>query len=351
PSTAQASLDQFSSTAFAAAPYPGDLIASLPTTINGLGAGSLPPAPAYPFIVSSDAAVTPSAKQEVGPYSISADSTDLSSIADAHIGLQSTSPQVVAATAHSTVTRDATTNHLVADATTTVEPVRINDLLALGEIRTTAHVEYDPNDPSGGVIKSTSTSVGTITIAGIELGLTDKGLSLAGTSLLPIDISVLTNLLAPTGFTIGYIPAEETDTSISSAAVQLTYKGTFPSPFLDTTVRFPLGRATVSALPGNLPKVAPLVAAPVVAPAASGSGGGSTPVGSGAAPTVGTPVATAPVEDTSPSITSTFVPGPLADLGRFYLILVGGALVALTSSRLTQWTAFRLRLANPGAQP
>ena len=65
PASAQSSLDSTSSQGFASAPYPGDFVANLPTTVNGLGAGSLPPAPAFPFYVTSSYPTQPTSGQQV----------------------------------------------------------------------------------------------------------------------------------------------------------------------------------------------------------------------------------------------------------------------------------------------
>jgi hypothetical protein len=346
PATAQATLDQFSGSAFASAPYAGDLIVNLPTTINGLGSGTLPPFPAYPFIAATDS-TTHDARQEVGPYLITSHTGDNTATADAQIGLSTFSPQVVSATSNASVTRDPASGVLVAQASTHVAPLQVNDLLSIGDIRSTSNFRYDPSTPDKPPVKTTSLSVGTITIAGIEVGITQDGLTLGGQQLLPVDLSALSQVLAGTGFSLDVIPAVTTKTSITSSAVQLTFHRTLPSPFLDTTVRLVLGQSSAALVAGSLP-TSPPTSAPVA------TGGGSLDLGAGpvSAPVTGLPATLAPPAPTgsgrasTPATTTTsFVAAPLADFSRFYPVLAGVALLALTSSRLVQWLSYRLRLS------
>lgn len=346
PASAQATLDQFSGSAFASAPYAGDLIVNLPTTINGLGSGTLPPFPAYPFNVATDSA-TPDARQEVGPYLIAAHSDPTLSTADARIGVSTSSPNVSSVTSRSVVSRDPDTGVLVAEAVTSTAPIRINDLLSLGEIRTTARFTYDPSTPDVAPVKTSSLSVGTITIAGTGFGLTDRGLVVAGAPLLPIDLGAVTNLLAGSGITLELLPVEETATAISSSAVQVTYNERFPAPFLDTTVRLILGRSSAALTTGSLPTRPPTTAPASAAapsspaPAPPASNVASAPVAAPAAPAA--PVTQPAIA--APTATTGTGGGPLADLHLFYPVLAGSALLAATSSRLVQWSTYRLKLS------
>jgi hypothetical protein len=344
PATAQATLDQFSGSAFASAPYPGDLIASLPTTINGLGSGTLPPAPGYPFIVATDS-TTHDARQEVGPYVIASHTGEDDATADAQIGLSTFSPEVVSVTSNASVTRDPGTGVLVARASTHVAPIEVNSVLSIGDIRSTSTFRYDPRTPDKPPVKTTALSVGTLTIAGAEVGLTQDGLTVGGQQLLPVDVSALTQVLAGSGFALEVIPSVTTTTSVSSAAVQLTFHRTLPAPFLDTTVRLVLGQSSAALVAGSLPRSIPLDV-----PVAAGGGGIDGGVGPIAEPVAGVAPDLAPLVPTTPGgatsnpvTTRTSFEVPLADLSRFYPVLAGAALLALTSSRLVQWRSYRVR--------
>jgi hypothetical protein len=347
PGSSQATLNQFSGAAFASSPYPGDLVAALPSTVNGLGAGVLPPVPAYPFYVATDSS-TKDDREEVGPYLLAAHTDENRSTGESRIGLSTFSPEVVSVTSRAEVTRDPDSGVLQSHATTRTAPLRINDLIAVGEIRTDATFTFDPSDPDSST-KTSRISAGSITVAGIELGITDKGLTLAGDVLVPLDVSVLTNILAGAGIQFEVVPATETERSITSAAVILTYQETFPAPLLDTTVQVVLGRSSAT--------LATSTVAPLAVPGAPdvGSSGGD-PVGLGGTGTLDLPPAPAlDLPNSAPTITaapvrtgsSTGTSAPLADFGRLYPALAGAALLAITSSRSVQWLTFRLRLATP----
>jgi hypothetical protein len=372
--SAQASLDTTTSQAFASAPYPGDFVTSLPSTVNGLGNGVLPPFPSFPFYVASSNPTSPKTGQQVGPYQVTATSDDHSSQGDSLIGLSTLAPQVASGTSHASVSRDPNSGQLTAEADSHIAPLAINNLLSIGDIHSHVKLVYDPASPAAGVKKQAAYSIGTITIGGIEVGLTDKGLSLAGKTLLPVDLSALQKLLQGSGVTIAYIPATHTPTSITSSAVEITYHNAkLPAPFLDTTLRFVLGQATASADPGaTIPSAGDVGstggsgdtsgASGGAALANSGSSGGATGgAGTGAAPT-GDLGGTAP---SAPSLAAgipttgarppigtrqlsprRLIRAPQTNLSNFYLVFIGAGLAALASSRLVQWIALRGRL-NP----
>lgn len=352
PATAQSSLDPTSSQGFASAPYPGDTFANLPTTVNGLGAGSLPPVPSVPFYVTSSYPTQPRSSQQIGPYVIATESQPISASSDAKIGLSTFAPQVLSVTAHSSVMRDPQTGRMVAEATTDIAPFNVNGLLSVGEIRSSSVLVHDPAK-SAAVDKQTSLSVGTITIAGVEVGLTDKGLVLAGQRLVPVDVSALSALLAPSGVTIAYVPGHQTATSVTSAAVEITFRKKLPAPFLDTTVGVVLGRVSATAVPGST----------VGSGAATGTGT-STPVASGPAPqpavadTSATPAGPGPSAVALPASPTVVAAPPVAaptrpagyrkqtDVRLLFWVLAVGAALALASSHITRWLAFRLRLSS-----
>jgi hypothetical protein len=361
PSGAQALIDQYSSSAFASAPNPGELVVSLPDTIDGIGGGAFPPMPDYPFYVSSNSAVTPDDREEAGPYVLAAHSDDDRATGEARVGIATASPEVVSLTSVADVQRHPDTGALVADAVARVAPFKLNDIVSVGEISGTAHMSFDPDDPDAGVQKDHSLRVGTITVAGVPLGLTEAGLVVAGSPVVPVDLAQVTSALASSGISIDYVPAEVTDTSVSTAAVAITFRRQLPDPFLDTTVRYVLGRATVSltksTVPGfSLPTGGAL--APLGPTGGAGTGAPAAPLATPglAAPsaTTGLPIASTPAASgggTGGGQLVAAVGGPSAaqvtDLRLLYPVLVGAGLLALASSRSVQWARFRLRAATP----
>jgi hypothetical protein len=375
--SAQASLDTTTSQAFASAPYPGDFVTSLPSTVNGLGNGVLPPLPTFPFYVASSNPTSPKNSQQVGPYQVSAVSDDHSSQGDSLIGLSTLAPQAASGTSHASVYRDPNNGLLTAEADSHIAPLAINNLLSVGDIHSHVKLVYDPTKAAAGVKQQSSYAIGTITIGGIEVGLTEKGLSLAGRTLLPVDLSALQKLLQGSGVTIAYVPATRTATSITSSALEITYHNTkLPAPFLDTTLRFVLGQATASADPGaTLPGTGGDTSATGDTSGASGNngtgnsgaatgGGAGVANGASGASTGGDLGTSSPATASSPPslaagpATGTRTPtgtrlsprrlirAPQTNLSNFYLVFIAAGLAALASSRLVQWIALRARL-NP----
>jgi hypothetical protein len=348
PASAQSVLDSLGgSRAFASSPYPGDLVVSLPATVSGLLGGTSFPVPGYPFYVSSSHPTADDSSEEVGPYSIAAHSSADASDAVAKIGLSTAPPQVASITSRTAVSKDEQTGKAVAEATTEIAPFSVSNLLRLGDIRATARVEYDPARPDQPAVVTTSFSVGTVTIAGIEVGLTDKGLVVGGQTLVPVDLSALTSLLAGAGTSIEYLPAQRSATSVTSAAVRITYQQTFPTLGL-TTVRLVLGQVSATADPGAAiggfsstpPAVAPvaLPAAVGPAPAAPATGGGlSLPETAAPTPVIG------PTVGPATPMVARRSPGP--DLGIAYGVMALGGAVALLTSQDGAWLALRRRLA------
>jgi hypothetical protein len=348
PASTQAVLDSLGgSRAFASSPYPGDLVVSLPATISGLLGGTSFPVPGYPFYVTTSHPTADDSSEEVGPYSIAAHSTASSSDALAHIGISTAPPQVASITSRTAVSKDERTGKAVAEATSEIAPLSVSNLLRLGDIRSTARVEYDPSQPTRPAVITTTFSVGTITIAGVEVGLTDKGLVVGGQTLVPVDLSALTSLLAAAGTSIEYLPAQRTATSVTSAAVRITYQQTFPTLGL-TTVRLVLGQVSATADPGEAiggASATPPEVAPVAVPADLGP---TTP-----GPASGGGLALAPLAPAAPAAAPAVVPTtPLAvrrspgpDLGIAYGVMALGGAVALLTSQDAAWAALRRRLA------
>jgi hypothetical protein len=372
PSSTQSLLDSLSgSTSFGSAPYPGDLLVTLPGTAAGLFGSTGFPVPSYPFYVSSSYPTTPAQSDDVGPYSIKARSDADSTSADANVGLSTDAPQVVSVTSHTSASRDPSSGKVIGEAVAQIAPFTISQVLRLGEIKATARVEFDPSKPDVAPTKTTSLSIGTITAGGIELGLTDKGLTVAGKAILPIDLGAVVKLLQTAGVQLEYVPKQQTKNSVTSAGVRLSFVRTFPTAG-PTTVRLLLGQVSATAdaqtsslVPdSNPPVVAGSPSAPpsadssstaVVGTGGGGGGGGFTPGSSSAAPAVAA-VGVPPVAScigrpgtTSQSPTSLRAATTLADLRWLYPVLVLGGCVAVMVSRRSAWQVLQRRLS-PGVE-
>ncbi|WP_019875974.1 hypothetical protein [Sporichthya polymorpha] len=340
PSSAQSQIDSFGgSRSFASAPYPGDLIVSLPPTIAGVSGGSAP-VPEYPAYVSSDYPVRNEQVLQFGPQQLTARSAENSSEAQAQIGLQSTPPEVAAAITKTSVVRNTATGGATAFADALLSPLSYTDVLKLGQVHTTAKAVWEP-----GATKPTLTSTfdaGNVTIAGQTFGLTSNGLVVPG-SKTPVDDAAIAELLKNTGAFLEVLPEQRTATSVTSASLRLTYQQVLPNAGL-TTVRLILGQVSATAV-----SEASGLAGPAAVPGGAASGGEVPgvldPVGIPGAGVDAAGVGQLP----SVPVTTNLVPGaagtdgvqlagrtapPLPDFDRFYLVLVLGALAAVVTARI-----------------
>jgi hypothetical protein len=341
PSSAQSQLDAFGgSRSFASAPYPGDLIVSLPPTIAGVSGGQAP-VPAYPAYASSDYPVRNEQVIQFGPQQLVARSSQYASSAQAQIGIQSTPPEVAAAITKTSVVRDAATGAATAFADALLSPLSYTDVIRLGQVHTTAKAVYEP-----GAAAPTLTSTfdaGNVTIAGQTFGLTSNGLVVPG-SKTPVDEAAIADLLRNTGTALEVLPEQRTATSVTSASLRLTYQQVLPNAGL-TTVRLILGQVSATAVSegggsGTVPVGAPATGMGAPAGGVDGAGTGipSTgvdAVGVGAVPTV--PVTTDLVPGSTASdgvqLAGRIAP-PRPDFGTFYVVLVVGGLAAIVTARI-----------------
>jgi hypothetical protein len=339
PSSSQSQLDSFgASRSFASAPYPGDLIVSLPPTIAGVSNGQAP-VPNYPAYVSSDYPTRNDQVMQFGPQQLMAHSGENTTNAEARIGIESTPPEIAAAITKTSVTRDPATGAATSLADALLSPLSYTDVIRLGQVHTTAKAVYDP--ATG---KSTLTSTfdaGNVTIAGQSFGLTSNGLVVPG-SKTPVDDKTIAGLLKSSGSSLEVLPEQRTATSITSASLRLTYQQVLPNAGL-TTVRLILGQVSASAVSGDAAPTAPASGLTSsrggVAPGVDSTGSAIPATGvdtAGIGQLPATPVTT----DLVPGATGNGVQlasrsaGPLPDYGDFYWILVVGGAAAIVTARV-----------------
>lgn|GEM_PF-3488962 len=259
-SSSQALVDSLAdSTGYASAPYPGEFAQVLLPTVNGISRPgsqpcdcSLPPFPAYPFYVSSSYPGEPSAEQTNGPYGISSKSSENSTTADAHLGAVVGSPSVLSSRAVSTAERNPYTGAMVAKGDSVVQGFAIGPLLTIGDISAHAQLTAKPGEKP---TRHSSFSVGTMTIAGVQVGLTDKGFQplQGGPGGLPM--ASLDKTLAAAGIAVVYLPPRETETTIDSAGLAVTFTETAPVQG-PVKVTMTFGRAKALLEPGAVPDTA-----------------------------------------------------------------------------------------------
>lgn len=223
PATAQSQVDSNGrSTAFAAAPYPGDLMVGFPNNGNGIAAGfGFPPLfPQYPFFVQSEYPIAPSAERTQSGTSLAAQSDRYASSGKARSGLM-TGDLVAAAQAQaSSLTEvDQVTGAIIATADSRLDGFRIGDALQVG--KSAAHAKI-VSAPGQGVVKETSFTVGSLIVNGTEVGLTDHGFTIGDQQAPALDAGPVLESLRQAGIEVSFLPATGTGSSIESAGLRIT---------------------------------------------------------------------------------------------------------------------------------
>lgn len=261
PSTSQATIDSLgTSNGYASAPYPGETAVTLPGVVTAL-AGV--PLPTYPFYVSSNYPAVPSAAAAMGPFEAESQSSASQSAAQARVMLTpNDSPAAFTSKASTSVSRDAASGTLAAEARSLVEGFAMGPQLSIGTISSFARLTR-----AGGAApsKETSFSVGSITVAGMTYGLTDKGFEPLGAA---PDTAPVTQLEA-LGISIRYLPARETATHIESAGLAVGLTGELPSQG-PAGLTFIFGRVSATLDGSAVPAGAATAGTDVVAPGQTG---------------------------------------------------------------------------------
>jgi len=206
---AKAAVDSVGNSAgFAGGPYLGDNVPALMGAFNAIGpfGAILPP---YPFMVQSQYPGAPKQVQDSGPRHLAANSNENGSDSDAHVGLARGNPGLASVSATSKAIHDPATGVSTATADGVVEGFSVGPTLTIGQVVSHADVSAQPGvKPT----KHTSLSIGSLTVMGTLVGLTDKGL----------------------------VPGEDTDAGTDSAALIIGLSRDVPGGLM--RVRIILGR-------------------------------------------------------------------------------------------------------------
>jgi hypothetical protein len=354
--TAQALLNSLGrSQAFAAMPYPGDTLLSLPGTIFPVI--GLPSPPGYPLIARSDVSTSPQSSITQPGLSLTAKSDNHSSQASASSGGGGAAGGVAAAAATALTRLDDSTGDLTANSQATADVANIQGVLRIGHVSGEAQVVQPA---SGGVKATSSFAVEGVSIAGVSAAVTDKGIVLPGTTTPVPDTSGLSSVLDGAGVSMKYLVASAQGSSVVSAGLVVSVKEAGPTG--NDVVTYTFGRAAASvagssssaaaastgagAVPTStgdqttLPAPStgtdtgglgsPLSAAVASVPGSSVAGSSPRIPRSAVAPTAGPPTRVAPASST-------------ASAASLYLLLVAGAIVA--ASGLVLVRLFGVKLA------
>jgi hypothetical protein len=360
--------------AFAGMPYFGSFLQTLPATVNGLSGGATPPLPPLPGFTESQYPANPEGHESQGPYSIKATSDQYVSNASAKSGFSpdADSPrQQIYSTAHSEALGDGS---VMSTATAGVEALTMGPLSILRFGNSESVTEHGDGTP----VFTTSQDLGTFDVAGIKVGVTQRGFTFGSqTSAIPANeaLKTVNQVLAKAGIEIAYIPRSVKKdpvsgvTTVLSGAMRVKVFQDAPAEG-PTTLTYVFGRVTVSTsdvkddfgsgigLPIDVPTApgAPAGAGGVVdtpaAPTIDSSGltpGGGTGAGPALPPVTldGTGTQSAPQASALGLVRMAGSPARGRNTSLFYLVLVLAGGGVLIGQQLFSRFGVRLLLRSP----
>ena len=337
--SAQAAAGSFSgSRALAAYPYPGEIV----MTAHGQTSGA---APNYPLVAQSNNGGPSHSEMHQGPYDVRADSSDDTSSALAQATGDGGSAAAATTRSQAQVVHDTKTGVVTSTAESTTEGFSVEGVFSIGRVHSFARI----TSPTGTTKPASDTEFGDVLIGGQEVGVTDKGLVLAGTNTpLPPD-STANAALKSAGITVHYLAGTTSATSVVAPALSVSAVQDVPT-IGETTVTYVLGQASVSAqAPGSTGG-----SLPVVSGAVGGSGtatGGnvgttaSPPTTGAGSPLIGASgeAATAPQTAPTPGANGyqlAATTGPSSE--SLYLVVAAGAIVFVGAALLFRVLAVKL---------
>jgi hypothetical protein len=353
--TAQARVDSLgTSVGFAALPYPGDTIVGAPGLVASLVLPQLrlppPNLPSYPLVASSQYPGQPAQTVTRPPVSLIAESTSGSSSGHAKAAGSESGANAIGRAVADATAKAHSSDELVADAASMVESVTISGVLRIGRVVATAHAS---SSGGGAPAMRSSFSAEGMTIAGVPVEVTEKGLVLAGSTVPVPPASSAAQALAASGIDVQYLAPVTSPGAVRSAgfAVSVALRSPTGNRF---TVAYTFGivQAGVGGSPGSSTSPGPAPFAGVSAPVAAAGGavtsaptttaadaGGIGLAQGGALPqTGGLQTVAAPSADVGSSATA---PTSTTSALSLYLVLAVGAAVALSGSLVLRHFAVR----------
>lgn len=232
---------------FAGAPYLGPLLQTLPGLVGGLSVSTLPPLPPLPGFVTSEEA-RPIGRQATGAYLVESITDENGTDARASVGVAASTEDNTQAFARATA-RANEDGSTITQASSGVTGAAIGPISLL-DVSTNVSVS---SDPDGKTTVANTTNFGTISIAGITIGLTEDGFTVLGAPIpAPTDaiFDTLNTLLAAGQTKISIVESvkevdEDTgETFVQSAALRVESVQDIPG-LGPVNVEYVLGRSTV----------------------------------------------------------------------------------------------------------
>lgn len=226
------------SKAFAALPYPGDSAINGPSNVAGLA--GLPSPPSYPFYVGSSYPLQPESSMQQPGWELRARSQEFASEATAAGGSEDALGHVAT---KASARRDPATGAVVSEASSTVTGFRIASTLSIGVVSVSARVARSSLET---IERASDFRLEGLLVGGQAVAVSEKGLSLPGSSAPLPDSSPVLQALKGQGITISYVRARQDEEGVTSAGLLITHEIKSPSGH---TLRFTysLGRASAQA--------------------------------------------------------------------------------------------------------
>ncbi|MCU1692083.1 MAG: hypothetical protein JWM64_1174 [Frankiales bacterium] len=215
------------SRAYAGFPYFGPSVQSLPSTVNGLSGGLTPPIPSLPGYVESRFPSEPKLNESQGTYTLKAESSDQKSAGAASAGVAG-NPDDPQPQSYSTALTEAKADgSVVSYATAGASGLQVGPLNLL-KVRS---AEKITETGTGAPKIESGTDLGSFTVAGFKIGITDKGFELLG-SVIPLPaadaLKAVTNALAASNIQVEYLPRKVVKdtvndvTTVTSGSLRIT---------------------------------------------------------------------------------------------------------------------------------
>jgi hypothetical protein len=221
---AEASVDSLGrSKAWASDPFPGDLPVVMPGTLAGLT--RLPNPGNYPFFVASSYPATPERKVEAPGLVLTAKSEENRSSAAARHGGVADDSAVLFSEATGVVEYTPATGAVQAESKAVARHIDIGGVLRIGIMESSAKVHQTPGQPA---VSESSFRADLVSVAGQAVGVSSKGLTIAGTNNPLPDGSPMAEALKSAHITVEYVQAVNSPGEVTSPGLVVTQRFQVP---------------------------------------------------------------------------------------------------------------------------
>ncbi|MGH3521134.1 MAG: hypothetical protein ACRDQ7_27910 [Haloechinothrix sp.] len=228
------------SSGFAANPYPGSTVVALPALLRGQTGQAVPDYPAY--VASRHPSVEESKAERQG-HALSSRSTATSTKAQARSGVGSDAASAGSAAALAEAVVNPDTRQAIATATAETQPLTINDVLRLGEVRSVATAKVDA---AGKVTRDSQLRIGRTEVAGQVVEITPDGVRAAGQPVGLPDANPA-EALEQVGVRVRYLAQEKTARGVLSAGIEIFARHQDPQSGAVYTAQYTFGRSFAAA--------------------------------------------------------------------------------------------------------